>query len=822
MSIRDEIKEFLKGRTNKFSYNAVEQSKDEIKKVLYSGPYWSEEETISIIESIMTGKWMSAGENVHKFEHAFSKKYNQKASVMLNSGSSANLILITAMKKYFGWKDGDEIIVSPVGFPTTIAPIVQNNLVPVFIDIEFETLNFDLDKIKEKISNKTRAIFLSPVLGNTVNIDKLMEIINSTGNDSIKLILDSCDSLGSKWKGKYLNEYAFASTFSFYPAHHICTMEGGMVSSNDTEFIKLARSFAWWGRDCFKSDAKIYTKKGIKLIKDIQIGDYVYTHTGNYKKVYDLIQKEYYDDFIKITCYGKEKIICTKTHPLYVLRNGTYQWINASDLKIGDFLLQKVPTDINLINNLNFTYKNNNENVKIKVPLEPDIMRLIGYYAAEGYIGKASKGKNKYNIQSYSVQFSFHKNENKYHEDVIFLMKKYFNTKGNIKYSNKNNGISIFFKSRTAYEFFNKYIGKLSYNKKLPWQFIHLNNDLIKEFIKGYWRGDGSNSDINYSMSTTSETLAEQLKLLLIKFGINSSLTIRYTDNFKIHPNNPKIIAKHNLYNIVIWRPNAIKFGELINEDLVKKSNRKCKNKYFTDDLKYSLHEIKKIDIVYNKKETVYNFEVEDDESYHANGIISHNCYCVGSANLLPHGTCGHRFDKWLDNTDCIIDHKYVFNNIGYNLKPLDLQGAIGLEQLKKVDEIDRLRKEHKNRISKIFKDVLGDLVHIPEEIKGSETSWFGVPIIMKDEIFDGCAMIEAKTNKNSLVSHLEAKGIQTRNYFAGNILLHRGYQYLDDYKNYPNANKVLDEVFFVGCHPSYNEKTFDYIEKVLREWKNV
>ncbi len=449
MSIRDEIREFLKDKNPKFTYNTNEQNAEEIQRVLYSGPYFDDEEIISILESILTGKWMSAGENVHKFECQFAKKYKEKAALMVNSGSSANLILITTMKKYFNWKDSDEIIVSPVGFPTTIAPIIQNNLKPVFIDIEFDTLNFDINKIAKRMTAKTKAIFLSPVLGNSPNLNLLIHFIslfNTQCGRDIKLILDSCDSLGSKWKNRYLNEYFFASTYSFYPAHHMTTMEGGMITSHDEEFIKLARSFAWWGRDC----------------------------------------------------------------------------------------------------------------------------------------------------------------------------------------------------------------------------------------------------------------------------------------------------------------------------------------------------------------------------------------YCVGVANLLPNGTCGKRFDKWLDNTDCIIDHKYVFNNIGYNLKPLDLQGAIGIEQLKKVDEIHRLRRQNKNKMQKIFEDVLGDLIHIPKEIKDAETSWFGVPIIVKDEIFEGAAVISAKDNKRSLVKHLEDNNIQTRQYFAGNILLHRGYEHLDDYKKYPIANRVLDEVFFVGCHPSYTDETFNYIEKVLRSWKNV
>ncbi|NBV10747.1 MAG: hypothetical protein EBS04_04700, partial [Chitinophagia bacterium] len=120
---------------------------------------------------------------------------------------------------------------------------------PVFIDIEWETLNFDLSKIEEKITDKTVAIFLSPVLGNPPNMDELINLSNKY--PKIKLLLDNCDSLGSKWNDKYLNEYAIVSSCSFYPAHEITTLEGGMVSSNIEEIIKLARSYATWGRDCW-------------------------------------------------------------------------------------------------------------------------------------------------------------------------------------------------------------------------------------------------------------------------------------------------------------------------------------------------------------------------------------------------------------------------------------------------------------------------------------------------------------------------------------------------------------------------------------------
>ena len=129
----------------KYMYNVNEEFIPFKTPIYYSGPFWDENELNSAVEVLMNGKWLSSGENFRKFERKFSKMFNQAESVMVNSGSSANLVMIGAIKKALKWEDGDEIIVSPVGFPTTIAPIVQHNLKPVFIDIEFDTLNFDLD-----------------------------------------------------------------------------------------------------------------------------------------------------------------------------------------------------------------------------------------------------------------------------------------------------------------------------------------------------------------------------------------------------------------------------------------------------------------------------------------------------------------------------------------------------------------------------------------------------------------------------------------------------------------------------------------------------
>ena len=394
-------------------------------QILYSGPYWDNDEVSAAITTLLEGRWLPAGENVNKFERAFSKQFEFKHSVMVNSGSSANLVMIAALKKYFDWKDGDEIIVCACGFPTTINPIIQNGLKPVFVDIKMDDLNWDLEQVEAKISDRTVAVFSSPVLGNPYDFDKFLEIVNAHG---LQYIADNCDSLGSKWRGEFLTKNAIAASCSFYPAHHICTIEGGMVSSNIEEIVQIARSYAWWGR----------------------------------------------------------------------------------------------------------------------------------------------------------------------------------------------------------------------------------------------------------------------------------------------------------------------------------------------------------------------------------------GCYCVGAQNKLSGGVCGNRFDRWLEGYDKDVDHKYVFGVQGYNLKPADLQGSIGLIQLRKQTEIHHVRRLNKTAMTQIFSQIPG--CRVVEEKEHAETSWFGVPIIYKD-------------GKHHLVKYLEDHGIQTRNYFAGNILMHPAYRDIEPASNYPRASEVLDNVFFVGSSPVITMPMLDYIDEVVTNY---
>jgi len=394
--------------------------------VYYSGPYWDIREKVAVLEAVLTGKWLSAGEHVAQFERMFSEHFNFVDTVMVNSGSSANLVMIASLKKYFQWSDGDEIILSPVGFPTTLAPIIQNQLNPVFVDVDRDDLNFDVSLIESEITEKTCGIFISPVLGNPPDMDRLSGIAR---NARISLILDNCDSLGSKWRSRFLSDYCVASSCSFYPAHHITTGQGGTVSSANKEIINIARSISGWGGDC----------------------------------------------------------------------------------------------------------------------------------------------------------------------------------------------------------------------------------------------------------------------------------------------------------------------------------------------------------------------------------------RCVGAANLLPNGSCGKRFSKWLKGYDGLVDHRYVFTNVGYNLRPLDLQGALGIEQLRKFKEIHRVRRANKAAIHNAFRNYIPE-VRVLEEKPLAETSWFGVGVVC-----------DSKEDKERLVTYLEGKRIQTRNYFAGNLLMHPAYEAVGYAAKYPNANMVLEKMFFIGCSPTISSEMLDYMIRVIR-----
>jgi CDP-6-deoxy-D-xylo-4-hexulose-3-dehydrase len=220
-------------------------------KVAVTKPLYDENDAIGLMDTFFSG-WLSMSEKVKTFEERFSKFLGVKHSIAVNSGSSANLLALTTLfcndvPSESRLKAGDEIITPAVTWPTTCYPILQVGAIPVFVDVDPETYCIDPNEVEKAISPKTKAIFLVHLLGHSVNMSRIMEIAERY---DLLVIEDSCEALGTKFKGKFAGTFGDLSTFSFFETHHISTGEGGMVCTDNTLYSILTRSFRAFGRVC--------------------------------------------------------------------------------------------------------------------------------------------------------------------------------------------------------------------------------------------------------------------------------------------------------------------------------------------------------------------------------------------------------------------------------------------------------------------------------------------------------------------------------------------------------------------------------------------
>ena len=216
-----------------------------------AGSSWDADDVVALVD-VALGRWYAGGRVAYEFEKFMATAIGQRYVTLCNSGSSANLLALSCLMskrlKERALKRGDEVITVAAGFPTTVNPIVQNGLIPVFVDINLPGYNALPNAVSEAISDKTKAIMIAHTLGNPYRAKEIREIADQ--ND-LFVIGDCCDSLGSEHHGQPLPYWADLSTFSFFPAHHISMGEGGCVSTNDSLLDSILRSFRDWGRACF-------------------------------------------------------------------------------------------------------------------------------------------------------------------------------------------------------------------------------------------------------------------------------------------------------------------------------------------------------------------------------------------------------------------------------------------------------------------------------------------------------------------------------------------------------------------------------------------
>lgn len=287
--IRNQIKELAK------EYIACVEAENQGKEKTYipaSGKNLGVEELQNMLDASLD-MWLTAGRFNDEFEKAFAAKLDVRYALSVNSGSSANLVAFSALTSpklgEKALKKGDEVIAVAAGFPTTINPIIQNGMVPVFVDCEVGSYNIKIDEIEQAITPKTRAIFLAHTLGNMYDMDKLMAIASK---HNLWVIEDSCDALGAKWGDKYAGTIGHIGTFSFYPAHHLTMGEGGAVITNDPLLNRIMMSFRDWGRDCICPPGKdgICNKRFTQKLGNLPLGydhKYTYSHIGYNLKITD-------------------------------------------------------------------------------------------------------------------------------------------------------------------------------------------------------------------------------------------------------------------------------------------------------------------------------------------------------------------------------------------------------------------------------------------------------------------------------------------------------------------------------------------------------
>lgn len=219
-------------------------------RVQYAGRVYDEQELMAAVDAALDF-WLTAGPRTEAFEERLAETVGTAHALAVNSGSSANLLAVAALRSRRlkrPLEPGDEVITSALAFPTTVAPILQNGLVPVFVDCERDTYNLDLSHLEEALSPRTRAIFLAHTLGNPVEMEPLMDFACA---HSLYVIEDACDALGATYDGRMVGTFGHLATLSFYPAHHITTGEGGAVLVDDPLLARVVRSLRDWGRDCW-------------------------------------------------------------------------------------------------------------------------------------------------------------------------------------------------------------------------------------------------------------------------------------------------------------------------------------------------------------------------------------------------------------------------------------------------------------------------------------------------------------------------------------------------------------------------------------------
>lgn len=869
----------------------------------YAGRIYDEKELINLVDASLDF-WLTSGRYAQEFEQKLAEFLGVKYCLLTNSGSSANLLAVSALTspllKEKQLKPGDEVITTACGFPTTLNPILQNNLVPVFIDVEPKTYNIDVSKIEKAISKKTKAIFVAHTLGNPVEIKAIAHIAKK---HNLWFVEDNCDALGSKYNGQYTGTFGDIATCSFYPAHHLsCSKDTPIPFLDENGRMKLEKIEKIYERYAGKpNDIKVISFDKKNKVK-WTIPSKILRHKLGSKKM------------IKIVSQHGREVEVTEDHSVFVLDKATATVVSkfAREIKKDDYIVATnsipCPAEISCIDILdcfrekdtyvsNFSHSNlkyvdnsdyrwqfksrntlpinylkhynlKKENLKIgisqsnkipaRLPLNNELCRLIGYFLAEGSYQNG-------------LVFSFNKNERDLIEDVKNISKHLFSILPS-ETKVKDNAVNVEIQSKNVEIVFKEVFGIQggAHKKRIPWFIYHGNQNCINSFIYGYTRGDGSirrlrDNTNRIDVTSVSKDLLNDFQYLLSRVGISAAFykrnsaskrkigKIEFSGNenyslcFSGYIYKNKSIIKQNIKdrnNLSFQIPLLPKFRKyicvgkeqnIISRNRLKKYLKSNQELYslVTGDLSFlKVRNIKELS--YDTDEYVYDISVPGKENFYGGflGLFLHNTMGEGGAVLTSDqllrriimsfrdwgrdcwcepghdNTCKHRFTQQFGGLPYGYDHKYVYSHIGYNLKVTDMQAAVGVAQLGKLPEFIEARKKNFACLYKYLEKYKKYLI-LPKATNKSEPSWFGFPILVKDN---------ASFSRADLVNYLENNKIATRMLFGGNLTKQPAYENINhkicgDLKN---TDLIMNNLFWLGVYPGITREKISFIFKTF------
>lgn len=802
-------------------------------KIPLSKP-WITEEDIKAVDEVLRTPYLSLGPKLVEFENMLAEVAQRKYAVALNSGTSALHLIIKAL----GIGTGDEVITTPFSFIASSNSILFEGAIPVFVDIKPDTYNIEPTLIEKAITDKTKAILAVDVFGQPADWD---EITNIAKKHSLQLIEDSAESIGSEYKGRKAGSFGDAAIFGFYPNKQITSVTYDTpVMIREKWKIKLVKIGELMD---FMIDG-YWKPEGYECLAFDENGEIVW------KKVDAFIKHRINSELLKITLEKGREVEITKSHSVFTIKDGKIKKVLGRSLREGDYLVvpRRLPTTLQPIEKIDVLDYINKENVKFNsdkvilktngvgggggkyisryIKVDESFCKLLGYFVAEG----------SYDVDG-GLRFTFGlKEKETYVKEVKELFTSIWpNYSVSVISDEKMHKVTVLCGGVLHSELFhNLGCGKNVYDKSIPDIIWAVSDEHKKAFIQSLLSGDGHKRRINGSESqklkVASEKLANGLHYLLLTMGIQSrmeredyysesgKLCYSYTceildfDNQRTSKENciPKAFLSLNENSTYIQRErvkekNSISVMTL--EKWAEEDTIECPDFLLKDLTVLKIKKIEKIKF----HGFVYDFEVNGLQNFvggygaiclHNTGeggvIVTDNEEIYTLSKSMRNQGRGEG-DTWLKHT-----------RLGYNYRIADINCALGISQLKRLDEII----ERRNKVANLYNEKLKDVEEVVTQCVAPTTtkmSWF-VYVVLLNKKFN-------REQRDAVIDKLAVLGVESREYFSV-IHLQPFYKEKFGFKegDFPIAENISERTIALPFYTMMKEEEIDYVVDSLKK----